>query len=69
MSIMVPLRWSRLETEATKDLACTGHHVGHREQSSVSGTGVPHVNSPVAKIRIRVAELTAVSSLPPKLEA
>lgn len=36
---------------------------------SVSGAGVSHVNSLVARIRIRVAELTAVYLLPPKLEA
>ena len=51
-----------------KDLACTGHHVDHRERSSVSDGGVPHVNSPVAGIRTRVAELTALSPLPPELE-
>ena len=51
----------------TKDLACAGHHVGHREQSPVSGAGVLHVNSPVAEIRSQVEELTAVNSLPSEL--
>lgn len=33
---MILPKWSRLETEAIKDLACTGHHVDYRERSSVS---------------------------------
>ncbi|KAL0774771.1 hypothetical protein Bca101_039923 [Brassica carinata] len=47
-----------LETEATKDQRA-GHHVGHHERSSVSDAEVPHMNSPLTEIRIRVAELTA----------
>ncbi|CAN6881072.1 unnamed protein product [Brassica oleracea] len=49
----ITLCWSRLETEVNKNKRA-GHHVGHRERSSVSDTRVPHVNSPVAGIRIRV---------------
>ena len=60
-------KWSRLETEATKDQRA-GHHVGHHERSSVSDAEVPHMNSPLTEIRIRVVELTAVNSLPPELE-
>ena len=65
---MAPPRWSRLETEMVKDLVCAGHYVCHRERSSVSGDGVPHVNSPMAGIQTRMAKFTAVNPLPPDLE-
>ncbi|KAL0773527.1 hypothetical protein Bca101_038678 [Brassica carinata] len=67
-----PSSWghsSTLETEASKDATRVCHHVAHRERSSVSGAGIPHVNSPVAGFRTQVAELTAVSPLPLELEA
>lgn len=67
---MAQQKWSRLETESDQgpSLRCAGHHVGHRERYSVSGAGVPHVNSLVDWIRTRVAELTAVNPLTPELK-
>lgn len=64
----VPLKWSRLEIEVTKDQQ-VGYHVGHCERFSVSDAGVPHVNFLVVGTRTRMAKLTAVSPLTPELKA
>lgn len=52
----------------TKDLVYAVHHVDHREWSLVSGIGILHVNSSVARIRIWVAKLIAINPLLPEVE-